>query len=149
MNKKTIIIIVSVLLVTLVLPKLFINFLEWNSFKDSVKANIENIEAEFRGIVIDKYSFRKNAPETHLKIQTNDSIFQISPFGDVVRKSSIGDSIIKLKSENEVFIKRNDSIIYEHYYIRIPKRNRESNKFPSEWKNKWMESSGYDTLNRK
>ncbi len=66
----------------------------------------------------------------------------------MIDNTSIGDSIIKVKSENLVYIKKPDSSISEFFFTRIPMKNRMNLYFPTEWKNKWMESSVFDTINR-
>ncbi|ARV13348.1 hypothetical protein BTO09_13805 [Gilvibacter sp. SZ-19] len=146
MNKKAIIIVViicaSLFLIPKVVKSLFHN-LELNS---TLNRNIENINSEFKGIVIEKFSYRQNDSPTHLKINSLDSIFEIVPYH--IGFINVGDSIIKPKAENLIIIKKGDSIELRKYYIRISNEVRNSDDFPKEWKEKWLESSTWDTINR-
>lgn len=111
---------------------------------------IKDIELEFRGKIINKKSYR-NGSSTHLEIKSDqhDSIFVIPPYNTrLINNSEIGDKIIKLKNENIIELYRKDSLIEQFYYIRISYKHRYSKKFPIEWRDKWIQSSRWDSLNK-
>ena len=61
---------------------------------------------------------------------------------------NVGDSLIKIKDENICYVKKPNGEKKQFYYTRISMKDRSHWTFPKEWKNKWMESSAWDTLQR-
>lgn len=112
----------------------------------SVKIVIKDIESEFEGVVIKKYSLRKTEP-THLKIRTvKGDMIDISPDNKIVVAAKIGDSINKPKNENFIFLSR-QGYKKKFFYTRISHKDRKHRKFPEEWKNKWLNSSEWNEQN--
>ncbi len=147
LKKSFIWIIIAIVLIYLI-PTFLMKILNHVSDKAELDITIKEVSIDFKGIVLDKYSTR-NVPPTHLTIKTNNNnILKISPDELVVDFASVGDSIIKVKSENLVYIKKSDSTISEFFYTRISMKDRIKSDFPTEWKHKWMESSAWDTINR-
>lgn len=136
-NRKIILVALSILLIIFFAIKLF----DYLSHRSELNRVIDEIESSFKGIAIDKFSYRENDLPTHLKIKSNDSIFEITPFPPTIRKAELGDSVIKPRDENYVILKRNDSIIFNHYYKRISNEIRNDSDFPKKWRKKWLESS--------
>ncbi|MDN3707101.1 hypothetical protein QW060_08130 [Myroides ceti] len=87
---------------------------------------------------------------TSVLIKRNDGIEEGFPLrSEIMDYISVGDSLIKIKDENICYVKKPNGDKKEFYYIRIPLKNRNHWTFPKEWKDKWMESSAWDTLQRK
>lgn len=124
-SKKALKWIIIVFGLLYLIPTVFMKIVNHASDKASLDRVINEVNFEFKGIVLDKYSTR-DVPPTHLKIKTeNNNIIKISPDKLVVDNTSVGDSIIKVKSENLVYIKKSDSTISEFFYSNI---NEESNE---------------------
>lgn len=101
---------------------------------------IQNIEKPFNGIVIDTFSYRKNLRATDIVLNSGDTIF---PTNDQVMKViQIGDSIYKNKSDNYLYIfsRKNDEI-KKLWFLKIPQKYRDDERFPEGWRTKWMEST--------
>lgn len=62
---------------------------------------------------------------------------------------AVGDSIIKIRDENICYVKKPNGETKAFYYVRIPREKRNHWTFPEEWKDKWLESSAWDTLPRR
>lgn len=113
---------------------------------------IENdIKDNYRAIIIEKYNRRKSMDVmTSVLIKRNDGIEEGFPLrSEIMDYISVGDSLIKIKDENICYVKKPNGDKKEFYYIRIPLENRNHWTFPKEWKNKWMESSAWDTIQRR
>lgn len=114
------------------------------SDRSEVRHKIEMISNGYNGIIIKKYSVRKNLP-THLSIEVTDGeILNVSPSDKLLDVSKIGDSIIKPQNENFVYLIKKNGIRVKIYYTRLSYDNRKSKYFPKEWRNKWIESSYWD-----
>lgn len=115
---------------------------------NDIKITISQIKEEYKGVIIDKYSTR-NTPPTHLRVLVNNiEKIQISPYEAVVDNAEIGDSIIKVKNENIVYLKRDNEPVKTFFYTKISYKDRRSKRFPKEWKDKWLESSEWDIKNK-
>jgi|GEM_PF-2671988 len=109
---------------------------------------VSQIKEEFKGVIVDKYSTR-NTPPTHLRVLINNKEnIQISPYESVVDYAEIGDSIIKIKNENIVYLKRENEVVKTFFYTKISYKTRRNKHFPKEWKDKWPESSEWDINNK-
>lgn len=111
--------------------------------KGGVELKVSKIRQEYAGIIIDKYSVR-DTPPTHIRIKTKDSLIEISVNRQIVKMSNLGDSIIKPKNENYVFIIAQDGRKNKFFYTKLSFETRNSKYFPKEWRKKWMESSEWD-----
>lgn len=145
MNKKAIISIISVLFMIFIFPNIFITIMDRLSFNSQLQRDIKTIKSEFKGIVISKKSYRKNIPPTHINVKTYSGTIEISPYN--IEQIEIGDSIIKPKNENIFIVKKVDSN-FQRYFVRLSSKERNSSKFPEEWKYKWTESSAWDTIRK-
>lgn len=115
---------------------------------NGVKIKISEIKEEYKGVVIDKYSTR-DTPPTFLKILVSDNkVIDVSPYEAVVDNAEIGDSIIKVKNENIVYLKRDNEPVKTYFYTKISYKTRNNKRFPKEWKDKWPESSEWDINNK-
>ncbi|MBV7270739.1 hypothetical protein [Winogradskyella luteola] len=134
---------ITLLLLSLLL--LFFLLFSLNKFsrKSNIELIIEKINEDYKGVVLDKFAPRDTKP-THLKIKTLDSQFNICPNKEVVKQATIGDSIIKIKDENYVYLIKNDGTKYRFFYTKISNETRNSKFFPKEWKNMWLESTKWD-----
>jgi len=111
---------------------------------------IKDIKDNYKAIIIEKYNRRKSMDVmTSVLIEKKDGIEKGFPLrSEIMEYISVGDSLIKIKDENICFVKKPTGEIKKFYYVRIPMENRNHWTFPNEWKNKWMESSAWDTLQR-
>ena len=109
-----------------------------------------DIKDSFRAIVVDIYNPREWIKQpNYMKVRKqNEEYLDIYLTNELLNYISIGDSLIKIKDENICYVKKPNGETKEFYYVRIPKENRNHWTFPKEWKNKWMESSAWDTLQR-
>ena len=103
---------------------------------------MKEIEKEFSGIIIDKYSPRENTLPMVLKIKNQNTVHDILFSKGVMNISSIGDSIYKQSNDNYVYIIKSNGKIYKKCFQKITNERRNSKLFPKEWKNKWL-----DTIN--
>lgn len=110
-----------------------------------------DIKDNYRAIVIDKFNPKEWSDiMTQVRLKNaNKTINEIVLRSEIIDYISVGDSLIKIKDENVCYVKKRNGDIKEFYYIRIPLKNRNHWTFPKEWKNKWMESSTWDTLQRR
>ncbi len=110
-----------------------------------------DIKDNYRAIVIDKFNPKEWSDiMTQVRLKNaNKTINEIVLRSEIIDYISVGDSLIKIKDENVCYVKKPNGDIKEFYYIRIPLENRNHWTFPKEWKNKWMESSAWDTIQRR
>lgn len=121
----------------------FFNKLDELSYDKGRERLIENIEKPFNGIVIDTFSYRKNLRATDIVLNSGDTIFPTN--GQVMKVIQIGDSIYKKKSDNYLYIySRNNNQIEKLWFLKIPQKYRDDERFPEEWRTKWMESTVKD-----
>ncbi|MDM1522606.1 hypothetical protein OBK20_03185 [Empedobacter falsenii] len=104
------------------------------------KAVIKEIQKDFSGIIMEKYSPR-DTPPIFLKIKNQNTILDISFSRGVMNISSIGDSIYKLPNDNYVYIVKPNGKVYKECFQRIRKETRDNKQFPLEWKNKWLDTA--------
>jgi|SRR5690606_597095 len=118
------------------------------NFNSLIKRDIKD---EYTAVVVEKYNRRKSMDVmTSILIKREDGIEVGFPLrSEIINYISLGDSLIKIKNENICYVKKPSGEVQEFYYVRIPKANRNHWTFPKEWKNKWMESSAWDTLERR
>jgi len=138
---------ISFYLVTLtVLLALYTSCLSENS---SVNWTINEIQSQYSGVIIDKYSKRDNDMYTHLKVKNslNNEVVSFIPQPDIMKNAEIGDSIFKPKDENVLYLIKTNREKKSFFFIRIAKWKRKHKNFPEAWKNKWLSSSLYDTIN--
>lgn len=115
----------------------------YSEFRD-LQMTVDEINSEFSGVVIQKYSLRKTRP-TCLRLQTiKNKTIEICPDDQVVEYAQTGDSIIKLKGENVVYVIDKNGRKTELFYVRISNKDRENKNFPEHWRDKWMDSSVWD-----
>ena len=112
------------------------------------KSLIKNIKDEYKAIIIETYNPREWMIEpTFVRMRKNNNIEEsFAPGNEIMNYISVGDSLIKIKDENICYVKKPNGEKKKFYYIRISMRDRSQWTFPKEWKNKWMESSAWDTL---
>ena len=122
---------------------LFILIHNFVTRKNNIEILVQEIKSGFSGKITDKYAVR-NTPPTHLKIKTENEILEISPNSEIVKIAEIGDSIIKPKNENWVYIKKSNGDRLKLFYTRISFETRKNENFPKKWKNRWLESSRWD-----
>ena len=78
-----------------------LNIIQFTDDKHYLELQEKIISQEFKGVVIDKYSPRKHAESTHLKVLTSDGKqLIISPIQSTLNSIAIGDTIYKAKNEN-------------------------------------------------
>lgn len=135
-------ILISTLIISLFFLFVFL-IKAYVSVPGGVQIKINEIEKGYKGIITDKFAVRNTKP-THLKIKTETDYIEISPNQKIVELAEIGDSLIKPKNENIVFLKKSDGEVYESFYTKLSKKTRNNDRFPKEWKGKWMESSEWD-----
>ena len=110
---------------------------------NNVCIKVNEIKYGFNGKIIKKYSVRNTEP-THLKVLIkNDSIITISPNQDIVDNAVVGDSLYKPANENYIFLKSNGNL-KKFFYTKLSYETRKNQKFPVEWRNKWIDSSIWD-----
>ncbi|WP_340067101.1 hypothetical protein [Ascidiimonas aurantiaca] len=112
--------------------------------KGNIRLKVAEIREEYRGVIIEKFSVR-NTPPTHLRIKVmGGEEIKISPNQEIVNRANKGDSIIKPKNENFVFLITPEGVRDKIFYTKLSYETRNSKYFPTEWKTKWMESSKWD-----
>lgn len=107
----------------------------------------EYITDEYEAIVIEKYNRRKSMDvmtSVRLKKQ-NKQIFGIPMRSQIMDYIEVGDSLIKIKDENLIYVVKPDGERTSFYYKRISMKTRNHWTFPKEWRDKWMESSARDS----
>lgn len=111
---------------------------------------IKAVKEEYKAVVLEKFNPREWIKEpSHVKIKVDDYLEKDVDFAFetvVMDYISIGDSLIKIKDENICYVKKSTGEVRKFYYVKISHEDREHWTFPKEWKNKWMESSAWDTL---
>ena len=114
--------------------------LEELSYEKSLDRIIENIRKPYNGIIIDTISYRKNLRATDMILSSGDTIFPTN--GEVMKLIKIGDSVYKKGSDNFLYIQRKPTDkTLKLWYIKIPQKYREDDRFPMKWKGKWMDAS--------
>ena len=123
---------------------LLVYFVKINiSIPSGIQIKIDEITLGFKGVISDKFSVRNTKP-THLKVKTENGFVEISPYQKIVDLAEIGDSLIKPKNQNFVYLKKRNGQVHEIFYTRLSLKTRNHKSFPQEWKDKWMESSEWD-----
>lgn len=111
---------------------------------------IKDIEMEYKSVVIKKYNRRKSMDvmtSVLIKKENGEEIgFPLR--SEILNYIAIGDSLIKIKNENSCYVKKPNGDKKHFFYRRISKEDRNHWTYPKEWKNKWMESSKWDTITR-
>lgn len=110
---------------------------------NQVKFVIHDIQKEFRGLIIDKYTVREGVYSTFLKVNINEGkeYIDINPSFKILHYSDVGDSIIKLKDENICYVLKKNGVKKKFSYVSISQSQRNDKNFPEQWKDKWMEST--------
>lgn len=99
----------------------------------------KNIERKLEGKITNVFAPRDNMNYTHFVLNKNDTIIPTN--SKIMDYIKVGDFVIKKSFENEILIMKNDSIFKIFWLYKIPKEYREDNRFPKEWKNKWLRST--------
>jgi len=116
-----------------------VDTLEKFSYIKSRDRLIKSINTEYSGIVIEKFSPRKNMESTHFALNTGDTI---CPTNSIVMEIlNIGDSIRKDSGDNYISIYSKEGELKKTWLMKIPSKYREDDRFPVQWKGKWMEAS--------
>lgn len=105
---------------------------------NQIKFVVKDIQMNFNGVIVDKYTVREGVYPTFLKVRTDNDIIDISPSFKILYFAEIGDSIIKVKDENICYIINKNGVRKTFFYVTISKSQRDDKNFPQEWKNKWM-----------
>ena len=125
---------------------IFALFYTINQFSQlgNVKLKVEKIKSEFKGKIVRIYATKKTIP-THLKVDlTNGKIIDISPNQYLVNEADVGDSLIKPKNENRIYLIKKNKKKLAFFFTKISYETRNNKNFPIEWKYKWLESSEWD-----
>lgn len=125
---------------------LVVNIIKEITYNDYI---IKNIKDGYKSLIIETYNSRAWIKEpSHIKVKVNNDVEKNIALGSkiIMDNITVGDSLIKIENENIFLLKKTNGETKEFYYVRIPKKNRSHWTFPKEWKNKWMESSAWDTL---
>ncbi len=111
---------------------------------------IKAVKEEYKAVVLEKFNPKEWSDiMTQVKLQNEKKEIKEKVLSyEIMEYISIGDSLIKIKDENICYVKKPNGEIKEFYYTRISMKDRSHWTFPKEWKNKWMESSAWDTLQR-
>lgn len=127
---------------------IIVNIIREVNYNTLIKRDIKN---SYSALVIEKFNPKEwTNIATQLRLKNiNGNIDEIVLRSEIMDFISVGDSLFKIKCENLCYVKKPSGEVQEFYYVRIPKANRNHWTFPKEWKNKWMESSVWDTLERK
>lgn len=106
----------------------------------------EFITEEYSGVVKEKYNPRESMKVmTHVKINyQKDKIIGRTISSDAMDYIELGDSLIKVKDENLIYVVKPDGERKSFYYKRISMKTRNHWTFPKEWQDKWLESSAWD-----
>ncbi|MBA5793632.1 hypothetical protein H1R17_05365 [Flavobacterium sp. xlx-214] len=111
---------------------------------------IKDVEMEYKSVVIDLYNPREWIKDpTFMKLRKNNNEeIDVYLTDELFKYIAIGDSLIKIKNENSCYVKKPNEDKKHFFYRRISKEDRNHWTYPKEWKNKWMESSKWDTITR-
>ena len=114
---------------------------------DDTKFLKKDIASEFKGVLVDKYETNR-ASVLILNFENGErfKVLSQSMNMELFNNINLGDTLYKVKNEYYCFMIKNDTIIKKYYYVRISNETRNSKNFPIEWKNKWLESSAWDTI---
>lgn len=123
-----------------------------NGIKDVTYSNnlIKEISIGYKSIIINIYNPRewvRNPNYIKVRKENNEEI-DVYPTEELLKYITIGDSLIKIKDENICYVKKPNGEKKQFYYTRISMKDRSHWTFPKKWKNKWMESSAWSTLQR-
>ncbi len=129
--KRIIVAIITVILVLLLINLMVDNF-TYGKFV------VKQIESGFKGEITDIFSSGDMVEPTFLRIRTSTSDLELSVGQDILKFSSIGDSIIKLENENILSIKKRDGHEKSFYLYEISDELRNHRNFPKKWKDKWV-----------
>jgi len=116
---------------------------------NNVEVKVAEIQSNFEGIIMREFKVRDTDKPTHLevKIDNGNKVVEISPNQAVIDYADVGDSIIKPRNENTVYIKKLNGQRMDFFYTKLSYDTRSHRKFPEEWKNKWLRSSEWDLKN--
>jgi hypothetical protein len=114
----------------------FVNVIRY--FPGGVRFYVNDIKSSYKGVIVDKYS----GHSTHLKIDTGSNKYlDVATLCDSLwEESAVGDSIEKMPDDNYVILKkkgRTAKLLYKY----IPANIRNDDRWPGEWKNKWMDAT--------
>lgn len=111
---------------------------------------MKEIGMGYRSIIVSIYNPRECVKDpNYMKVRkTNDEEMDVYLTEELLKYITVGDSLIKIKDENICYVKKPNGEKKQFYYTRISMKDRSHWTFPKEWKNKWMESSAWDTLQR-
>jgi hypothetical protein len=133
-----------IILILILIPIIVVFVFPIIEARRNVTINVERIKESYKGVIVEKYSVR-DTPPTHLKIKVaGDKYIKVIPYQKIVEQGHIGDSIIKPKNENFVYLIDSNGVANQIFYTKISYETRKSKHFPKDWKNKWMESSEWD-----
>ena len=109
-------------------------------FSNGVRLYVRDIKSSYKGVIIDKYSKHS----THLVITTaNNAHLDVGLLCDSLTiESAVGDSIEKVADENYVILSKKGRTVKLLYKF-IPANIRNDDRWPAEWKYKWMESTRF------
>jgi hypothetical protein len=107
-------------------------------FPGGVRFYVNDIKSSYKGVIVGKYS----GHSTHLKIDTGSSKYlDVAMLCDsLTEESAVGDSIEKIADDNYVILKKKGRPA-RLLYVFIPASIRNDDRWPAEWKNKWMEAT--------
>lgn len=108
---------------------------------NQVKFVVRDIQMDFKGVIVDKYTVREGVYPTFLEVRANEKNIDINPSFQILHFADIGDSIIKIKDENICYVVKTNGMRKKFFYVSISRSQRDDKKFPKEWKDKWMGST--------
>ena len=111
------------------------------SSSNQVKFVVRDIQMEFKGVIVDKYTVREGVYPTFLKVSANEKNLDINPSFQILHFADVGDSIIKIKDENICYVIKKNGMSKKFFYVSISRSQRDDKNFPEQWKDKWMEST--------
>src|SRR5690606_10899620 len=122
------VVIISFLIVASIVIGLFVA-LPILKEKGNVRIKVEEIREGYKGVVVKIFSVR-DTPPTHLIIEATNGIVEVSPNQEIVKKVKLGDSIIKPKNENFVYIVTPNGGRTKLFSTRLSYETRNSEYFP-------------------
>jgi hypothetical protein len=115
-------------------------------YKSTNKWLIKSIKDNYEGIIVDTFSTNRTFIFKILNKQGDTITISSSTLTDeFYRNIHLKIRINKPKNENYVFFSDSTDKIKKVFYEKISWKDREHSTFPKEWKNKWLESSEWDT----
>jgi hypothetical protein len=99
---------------------------------------IRDIKKGYIGVITRKYFLHS----THIEIKTAEGEdLDITPLSDtLVKISAVGDSIEKIPNVDYVILNKG-GIKQKLLYMHIPDNVRNDNRWPKEWKNRWVDTN--------